>query len=432
VALVGLGCRANQADLEALAGRLAPRFDLGSDGSPAEFVVVNTCAVTVDAAATARRAIRRAAREHPGAAIVATGCCAEAAPETLRGLPGVAAVAGASARNGVAALLEALRDGADPEAALARGVAAASAEPWAPPAVERRGHARPLLKVQDGCDARCAYCVVPRARGASRSMPFDAAVAALCALGSRHAEVVLTGVHLGAYGRDLRPARSLAGLVLEAVARGLRARVRLSSVEPLEFPRELLRASGRRPAVCEHFHLPLQSGSDRVLAAMRRPYRAAAYQAVVEEVAARVPGACLGADVMTGFPGETEADHRATVALVEALPLAYLHVFPFSPRPGTDAASRPDPVTGEVARARARELLAISEQRWGAYLAAQAGEEAEVVVERIADGVAGGTAGRYVPVRWPAAGERRGDLVRVRIVGRDGDGCAAVRADTPT
>ena len=163
---------------------------------------------------------------------------------------------------------------------------------------------------------------------------------------------------------------------------------------------------------------------------MRRPYRPEQFAEVVARIARAVPGACLGTDVIAGFPGETEEDHRETVRLVEALPLAYLHVFPFSPRPGTEAAALPEPVPGPVARERARELLAVSERHWHRYLAHQAGRDLEVVVEKVEGGIASGTSREYVPVRWPLVGERRGGLAQVRVQASDGEGCFGVRSAT--
>jgi threonylcarbamoyladenosine tRNA methylthiotransferase MtaB len=299
----------------------------------------------------------------------------------------------------------------------------------AAPAAPAR-HTRPFLKVQDGCDQRCTFCVVPSARGPSRSLPFDEALRRLSALGARHPEVVLTGVHLGAFGRDLSPRRSLEELVRAAARGGAVGRLRLSSVEPNELPRALLRDPDVAGVLCPHFHLPLQSGAERVLAAMGRPYRPELFRDVVEDVAAAMPGACLGTDVLVGFPGETEEEHRATVALVEALPLAYLHVFPFSPRPGTPAAELPGRVPSVAVRERVRELLAISDRKWRAFLASQAGEEVEAVVERIDGGLARGTTRHWVTVRWPATGEARGTVVRVRIEASDGSECFGVRAST--
>jgi threonylcarbamoyladenosine tRNA methylthiotransferase MtaB len=427
--VVALGCRVNRADVDALACELAGSFDLVREGEVADYVVVNTCAITADADSAARRAIRRAAREHPGAPIVAAGCYAEVAAGEVGALPGVAAVIGARAQGAVPGVLERLRAGARANEAVRD--AAAEALPWGREPASPARHTRPFLKVQDGCDQRCAFCVVPAARGPSRSLPFDDALRRLAALGARHAEVVLTGVHLGDYGRDLTPRRSLAELVTAAARGGMVGRLRLSSVEPNELPGALLSDPEIAAALCPHFHLPLQSGSARVLRAMGRPYGPDRFRAIVEEVVARVPGACVGTDVLVGFPGETDADHHETMALVEALPLAYLHVFPFSPRSGTRAAELPGRVAGAVIRERAREVLAVSERRWRAFLAAQAGRDLEVVVERIEGSLARGTAREWVPVRWPAAaGDVRGAVVPVRVQASDGSECLGVRAAT--
>lgn len=418
VSLVALGCRVSRADSEALAAALPGRLAVAGSGEPADVVVVNTCSITADADSTARQAIRRAARDHPGAAIVAAGCCAATCPDELSLLPGVAAVVPPRAQDGIPALVERLaagrRSGRRPRAHEAQASGSVLSR------------ARALVKVQDGCDRRCAFCVVPLARGRSRSVPFEEALSRVARAGERSAEVVLTGVHLGAYGRDLCPRRSLAHLVREALGRGLAQRLRLSSLEPDDLPREIL--AERPAALCEHFHLPLQSGSSRVLAAMRRPGSPDAYRRAVSEIAALVPGACIGADVIAGFPGESDADHRDTVALLEALPLAYLHVFPFSARPGTAAAALPRRVPRAAIRERTAELLAFSERRWRSYLGARVGEELEAVVERVEGGMARGTARRYATVRWPASGERRGTLARVRVVSSDGRECSGVAA----
>jgi threonylcarbamoyladenosine tRNA methylthiotransferase MtaB len=427
VALVALGCRVNRADLDALASELTGRFDVAPEGEPADFVVVNTCTITGDADAAARQAIRRAAKDHPGAPIVAAGCYAELAADTLAALPGVAAVVGVRSHTAVAGVLDRLRAGEQAPAAVA--AACAAAPEWAAAPVSLARHTRAFLKIQDGCDCQCSYCVVPLARGWSRSLPFEQALAQLGAVAARHGEVVLTGVHLGAYGKDLDPPRTLEDLVRAAIARGVPARLRLSSIEPLEAPVALFLDPRTAPFLCEHVHLPLQTASETLLARMRRPYRAAAYARVVEALAEASPGICLGADVMSGFPGETGEDHAATVALVERLPLAYLHVFPFSPRPGTPAAWYSPSVPVQVVRDRVRELLAVSERKWRAFLHGLTGREVEVIVERVEGGVARGTARQWASVRWPATTERRGERVRVRVDASDGSECWGVRAD---
>jgi threonylcarbamoyladenosine tRNA methylthiotransferase MtaB len=424
VALVALGCRVSRADLDALAGELAPSFALAGEGERADFVVVNTCSITADAEAAARQALRRAAREHPGARIVAAGCHAELAPGELAALPGVAAVVGVRSQGALAAALARLRQ----DAGDRDGVAAPTpGDGWGRAPEGPARHTRPFLKIQDGCDRGCSYCIVPLARGPSRSLPLDEALRRLALLGARHPEVVLTGVHLGAYGKDLSPRRSLAELVLAAARSGALGRLRLSSVDPDEFPLDLLDRSEARALLCEHFHLPLQSGSPRVLAAMRRPSRPSRFRDAVLGIAARVPGACLGTDVLVGFPGETAADHRETVALLESLPLAYLHVFPFSPRPGTAAAALPGRLPPGEVRARAEELRALSDERWRGFVEAQRGRELEVVVERVEGGEARGTAREWVTVRWPAEGEPRGAAARVRVTSSRGADAVGVR-----
>jgi len=427
VGLVALGCRVNRADLDGLAAGLAGRFEVAAEGEPADFLVVSTCTITADAESASRQAIRRLAREHPAARIVATGCYAQVAPESLARLPGVVAVVGARSQTALPDLLRRLDEGEAPAAALE--AARRDAPAWSPAPLDLVGRTRAFLKIQEGCDARCSFCAVPDARGPARSLPFEEALARLGALGERHAEVVLAGIHLGAYGRDLVPRRSLAELVAAAAERRLVRRLRLTSIEPLEFPVETLQTPAAR-LLCEHFHLPLQSGSERVLRAMRRPYRPEQFAEVVRRVVRAAPGACIGTDVIAGFPGETEEDHRETVRLVEALPLAYLHVFPFSPRPGTEAAALPQPVPEPLARERARELLAVSERHWRRYVTHQAGKDLEVVVERVEGGIASGTARQYVTVRWPLVGERRGGLAQVRVEASDGEGCFGVRSTT--
>lgn len=428
MAFVALGCRVNRADLETMAAMVEGPFVLAREGEPADFVVVNTCTITHDADSAARQAIRRTARELPSARIVVTGCYAEMARGMLASLPGVAAVLGVRQQTAIRDVLLALAAGGVPPIEPL-------APEWGPAPIESYGHTRPFLKLQDGCDGRCSYCVVPIARGASRSMPFEQALSHLALLGEQNEEVVLTGVHLGAYGRDLEPRRTLGQLLGAAVERKLVNRIRLSSIEAQEFPIDALVDPATSWALCDHFHLPLQSGSDRILRAMGRGHDADGHDTAanlrrVEEVSALAPGACLGTDLMVGFPGETEEDFRQTVRLVERLPFAYLHVFSFSPRPGTPASSMEGQVPGPVVRERARELLALSDRRWRTFLKGLSGHVLEVIVERVEGGLARGTSRQYATVRWPASGEQRGQAVRVRVEASDGQECYGISART--
>jgi len=411
VAVVALGCRVGRTDAASISSALGPDFRAAAAGEGADWVVVATCAVTADAAASSRKAVRRAAREHPGARILVAGCDAAFESAILAGLPGVAAVVGPLEHASIPGVMARLRAGEASGSALA--TARAEAPCWDAPPDAVSGPARPVLKIQDGCDAGCAYCAVPIARGASRSLGFEESLARIADVGRVRPEVVLAGVHLGAWGADLSPPRDLAALLRAvAVGRGV-GRVRLSSIEPLDLPLPLLEEEAGS-VLCEHFHLPLQSGSDRVLAAMGRPYRATGYARVVDRVLRARPGAAVGADVLVGFPGEAEADHRATLALLEGLPVAYLHVFPFSPRPGTTAASMPDRVPEPEVKRRTAELREWAARRRDAFLAGLARRDLEVVVERVQDGVATGTSREYARVRFPARGASRGDRVTVR------------------
>ena len=312
VALLSLGCRVGRADTGSIAAGLPPGFREAAPGESPAWVVVSTCSVTSDAAASSRQAVRRAGREHPGARILVAGCHAPGEEAGFAAMPGVAAVVGPGDHAALPALLERLRAGEAPPEALAR--ARRSAPGWVASPRPGTGPARPVLKIQDGCDCSCAYCAVPLFRGGSRSLPLQDCLDRIAAHGAVRPEVVLSGVHLGGWGRDLTPRRSLADLVRAAAAAPVVHRLRLSSIEPLELPVELL-SEEAGALLCEHFHLPMQSGSDRVLASMGRPYRAADFARVVESVVRARPGAAIGADVMAGVPGRGEKGKTWTEAM---------------------------------------------------------------------------------------------------------------------
>ena len=416
------GCRLNQHDTAALRARLLRAGLTESRETPAdaEILVVNTCTVTRRADQEARQLIRKLHRAAPGSRIVVTGCYAQRAPEELRSLPGVTAVLGAAERDDPETLLRAVNGGPEGGALVAVG-AGRAARTFATEAPLHVGRSRALLKVQDGCDSFYAYCVVPYVRGRSRSLPREEAIArARRLLDAGFLEIVLTGADLGSYGRDRGEAGALARLVEGILDLGDGHRVRLSSIEPHKLDPRLAAMIGAAPGLCRHLHLPLQSGSNRVLRAMRRGYTREDYASLLEGIARRGPVG-IGADVIVGFPGEGDAEFEETRRFLECAPVTFLHVFRYSGRPGT-AASR---LTGSVSEARARErsevLRALGEEKTRAFRRSLLGTRLRVVPER-GRGRRGPLAmsDLYVPVeldREPASG---GGILDVSITGEDG------------
>jgi threonylcarbamoyladenosine tRNA methylthiotransferase MtaB len=359
------GCKANQSDTERVrqafadAGATVVDEPLGAD-----LAVVNSCTVTGESEAKLRRYVRRQARE--GRDTIVMGCAAALDRGVLAALPRVRAVVGGAAPDRVLA---------------AAGVSTGSVDP-----VLRRftGNARGWLKIQDGCDEHCTFCATTLARGANRSRPTPELVAEARALAAHHAELVLTGVHIGTYGRDNGEwsGTSLGELLETLVASVPQARFRLSSIEATEVDDRLARLLIEAPRhVAAHLHAPLQSGSNRVLKRMGRHwYTAESYRARIEWLAARLPVFGLGADVIAGFPGESTADHEATCALVRELPFTYLHVFPFSTRPDAAAARLGNHNADGVVRARAQELRVLGDERASAHRASRAGGRGDGVV----------------------------------------------------
>jgi threonylcarbamoyladenosine tRNA methylthiotransferase MtaB len=415
LSVVTVGCKANFADSAGIVSQASRAgFSVVPPGAPADVLVVNSCTVTHRADRDSRAVARRLRRENPGAVIVVTGCYAETSPTARESVPEVDHWVGIRDPSTLAELLSSLR-GAGPPGGDDLAVYAAD---------RLLGHSRTFLKIQDGCDASCAYCIVPKARGPGRSLParevIDRAVRAESE-GAR--ELVLTGIHVGRYGCDRGERDGLAELLRALLCSSTACRFRLSSVEPLEVTPRLvgLLASERR--VCPHLHVPLQSGSDRVLRRMRRPYTARQFRDVLTLLADAVPGIRLGADVIAGFPGETEDDFGETVRVVRDAPLGYLHAFPYSARGGTESAGWPDdvPATGKKSRvARLREMDA--EMR-GRFLASQVGRTLTVIAEEHdpAGGEFRGTSENYAEVAFRAADARVGDLCPVRILSAAGD-----------
>jgi len=413
VAVVTLGCKANHYDSAVLRDRLRDAgFEVVRESETADAYLVNSCTVTQRSDFQARQMARRCKRRNPEARVLLVGCYAQTQPEACAAAEGVDLVIGNQARHRIPQLLGDLLQGRV-SPALPSGAAIADFGDRVPD-FER---ARPYLKIQDGCDDRCAYCAVPDARGPSRSLPPEPVLERIAELGRRgYREVVLSGVHLGRYGRDLSPPTDLASLIEAIEATGACQRVRLSSLEPQAIDADLLEALLRSQILCRHLHLPLQSGDDDVLRKMGRPYRAARFVEVVRTVLAIWPDAAIGADVIVGLPGEDEAAFARTEALVGELPLAYLHVFPFSPRPGTRAGDLPDRPPQRVASERAGRMRELSVALRARFREQALGREHEVLVETEVRGEAGmlrGTSRNYVPFRFEGEASLINELVPV-------------------
>ena len=418
VAFATLGCRLNQVDTQEMQARLEARgFQAVPFESRADVVVVNSCTVTARADFSDRQMVRRAAREHPGARVVVTGCWAQTNPDAAVA-SGADLVVGNADKHRIAELVESVLAGArTPRVAVSDVTLAPGLEDT--PLAKAPGRSRAFVKVQEGCRHRCAFCIVPLARGASRSLPPEVVGAQVRRLvDGGHPEVVLTGVDLGHYGADLAPRTTLAALVraLEQVP-DLRW-LRLSSVLPAYFTPELMDVVTGSGVVAPHLHVPLQSGSDRVLRAMRRPYSVHMYRDVVERLACRVPGLGLGADVIVGFPGETDADFAATAQLVDELPFSYLHVFAYSDRAGTEAAARPGRVDARTIARRSAVLRARSAEKARAFRASLVGRTIDALVLETRDRETGdlvALTGSYVEVVAGGPDSLMRRLVRVRI-----------------
>ncbi len=399
------GCKANQYDTEVIRQALvAAGASPTDDPAAADVAVVNSCTVTHKGEAKMRGLVRRLHRRRPEIRTIVMGCAAALDDGTIASLPGVVAVVG----------------GSDPKTVLdAAGMDGPAIDPIL--RTFPRG-ARAWLKIQDGCDEHCTFCATTVARGNSRSRHPDEIVAEAQVLSESHEEIVLTGVHIGTYGRDLAPPHSLAALVERLLSAIRRTRFRLTSVEATEVDERLMDLMATSPdRLAPHLHAPLQSGSDAILKRMGRHwYTARSYRDRCESLAERLPVLGLGADVIVGFPGETDADHSATRALIRDLPFTYLHVFPYSERPHASAGRLGPPVDPRVASARAAELRELASDKGAAHRARRSGGTADVIVLRRHQGVAQGLTEDYLDVHLSvrhAPGSRL-----ATVLARDGEG----------
>ena len=415
-----LGCKVNQAESDQMAAELDAvardqfEWQLSDDRGHADVCIINTCTVTQKAAMQSRQAIRQAVRNNPNARVIVTGCYAQMDPEAILEIEGVADVVDNRQKN---RLTDLILPGASEQRKAIDLL----------PIIKGKGRSRPVLKIQDGCNAFCSYCIVPYARGRNRSMAPDEVTRHVSALSrAGYKEVVLSGIHLGAYGLDLDCRLLLSRLVGNLIETSAIPRLRLSSIEPKELDEELiaLAAAGSRPHgqnrsyLCNHFHIPLQSGDDDILAKMKRPYDTAFFTRLLHSIDNTVADVAIGLDVLVGFPGESAAAFDRTYELVENAPVGYLHVFPFSAREGTPAYAMTDQIDSATIKERCRRLRELGQSKKNRFYRRQVGKIVQVLVESRRDrqtGLLKGISSNYIPVFINGPDTLKECLVNVRL-----------------
>ncbi len=420
VTFVTLGCKVNQTESEAVAQLFRQEgYRVVDSGEPADVVVVNTCTVTNTGDSKSRQVIRRMIKANPESFIVVMGCYAQTAPGEVLNIEGVDLVLGTQDRNRILEYIETTRAAQKPQNAVQQIGEARDFEEL--PLLEEETRTRATLKIEEGCNQFCTYCIIPYARGPVRSRrPENALTEARKLIEAGYKEIVLTGIHTGAYGQDLGSQWDLTGLVRELVQIQGLERLRLSSIEPMEFTPRLIQAIEESGVVCRHLHIPLQSGSDTVLARMKRPYTLADYAELLQNLREKLPGLAVTTDVIVGFPGESEEDHQEALDFVADCKFAGMHVFPYSRREGTPAAGYPEQLPNAVKQKRVREMLEVARQSRKRYQRHFVGQVLDVLIETVDEaGTAFGHTGNYLEVSLPTADAKEpwkvGSLVWVNL-----------------
>lgn len=399
--LTTLGCKVNRYESEAISEQLVDQgwHPINKEAN-ANLCVVNTCTVTGKAAMQSRQLARKMIRSHQHALVVVTGCYAQVVPQVFAAMPGVHYVVGNAFKHQIPQLAESRKE-YWPALTIVEGLSAP--RPFQDLAITRFGHrTRPFVKIQDGCDAFCSYCIIPYARGRSRSLKPEIVIQRIRGLKEEgYSEVVLCGIHIGQYGQDLTPVTSLVKLIRAIDVPQGPQRLRLSSIEPMELSQDFIRQVANSERICPHLHIPLQSGDNGVLKAMNRPYSTESYKELIHHIIHMMPHAAIGVDVLVGFPGETERAFENTCRLIERLPVAYLHVFPFSAHKGTAAESLPNRVSPETIKKRCHYLRAIGQAKRMQFYERYVGSTWEVLIEGQRDRTTGclrGFTKNYIPV----------------------------------
>jgi threonylcarbamoyladenosine tRNA methylthiotransferase MtaB len=434
VAVATLGCKVNHYESAGIVEKLeAEGISVVPFSSPADIYIVNTCTVTSKTDFQSRQLVRRAQRTNPSAAIIVTGCYAQTAPQEFTALPGVRLIAGTEMKEKLPGIIQNITSEEQRISVSDIGLKRIFS---GLPVTRFPGQTRAYLKIQDGCDSFCSYCIIPYARGRSRSLPQEEVIRQIQKLTEAgHREIILTGIHLGAYGQDLSSPATLLDLLRDIEEHTDLERLRVSSINPTEISDDMIDHMRSSKILCRHLHLSLQSGDDRVLTSMRRYYKTDYVRDLMEKLETTIPDIAIGADVITGFPGEGQQEFRNTADLIEKLRLAYLHVFPYSQRPGTRASSFPDQVTKSVRKERAGILRNIGNGKRIAFNSGFIGKTLSVLVEGSRDketDYVKGFSDNYVPVLIPESDVSlanhiiwvTGDhMMKEKVIGRiEGDG----------
>lgn len=396
VSVLTLGCRVNQSESDIIEGNLKEcGWSVVDLSEHPDYCIVNTCTVTAKSDYQSRQLIRRAVRA--GAKVIVTGCYSQLRSEEIKNIQGVFRIVNNNNKLSIINMI------VNKSASIA---------------FTSGSRSRPYLKIQDGCNLSCTYCTVPLARGKSRSLgTLEVIQRAREIEAAGYHEIVLTGIHLGSYGYDLKPKSKLSGILKTLLNKTKLKRIRLSSIEIKEIDNELIELL-QEERICKHIHLPLQSGDDVILRLMNRMYSSKDYLSTVENIIKKVSDIAVGTDVIVGFPGEGDREFKNTKRLLDSLPIAYMHIFPFSPRPNTLAYKLADQNTSSVKSERLNELKALSDRKRMAYMVSQVNKTLDVIIEeKGTDHTSHGTSGKYLKVRMPSNGYPKGALVRVRIAG---------------
>ncbi|MCZ6678154.1 MAG: tRNA (N(6)-L-threonylcarbamoyladenosine(37)-C(2))-methylthiotransferase MtaB [Candidatus Poribacteria bacterium] len=428
-ALITLGCKVNQYDTQAMQELLLRNgYTIVAENDPVDVYIINTCTVTNVADQKARQVIRRAIRKNPDANVLVTGCYAESDRQAIEQIPGVSLVFGNREKADLQKYLDLLHESVPENSASSllqikpvHHDAIREHANFGASVSEAGKHTRALIKVQDGCSAFCTYCIIPYVRGRMTSRPLPDIVREAKQISANgYKEIVITGVHLGAYGLDIRRQTTIAD-ILESIhpIDGIE-RIRFSSIEPMNFPDDLVDRMAALPKCMPHFHLPLQAGSDKILRQMRRRYTTERYMRLVEKLRASFSDVGITTDVMVGFPGETDADFEESLRFVEEIGFSQLHVFRYSPRRGTPAADCPDQVPPHVSAQRSKVMIALGKRLGLEFRQSMLGKTADVLVEDSQEGKAqhlAGFTGNYLRVLLDLPDSAINQILPAKLVG---------------